>query len=324
MFSEIKQSSITLLFLGAFLVGFAFWFNVSIRAAEMPGGKIIFSLRDGEGFKDVADELERAHAVRSALAAKIYFVFSGAARRLQPGKYLLVSGVSTGEIARILSGGARQEMKVTIPEGSSIYDIDEILSKNYVVKSGEFLSYINQSTTTLEGRLFPDTYKFFIESAPSEVARKMLSNFDLKAKPLLPGDEAKANDTLVLASILEKEVRTPEDQRMAAGILLKRLKVGMPLQVDAAICYIKRQRGGDSCYPLTSVDFQVKSPYNTYLNKGLPPHPIGNPGQSAIAAALDPTRSAYWFYLSDPATGKTIWSESLDKHSGNRVQYLQK
>jgi UPF0755 protein len=129
----------------------------------------------------------------------------------------------------------------------------------------------------------------------------------------------------VLASLVEREVPLAEDQRRVAGILEKRLAVGMPLQVDATICHIKKIRAGSSvgCYPLSPLDFAVDSPYNTYLHMGLPPQPIGNPGIQAIMAVLDPLPSRYWYYLSDPATGKTVWSETLDEQEANRVKYLK-
>ena len=101
---------------------------------------------------------------------------------------------------------------------------------------------------------------------------------------------------------------------------MKRLKLGMTLQVDAAVCYLKARNG--RCYPLGKNDFAVDSLYNTYLYRGLPPAPIANPGLSAINAALNPAPSSYIYYLSDPKTGKTVFSETLEEHNENRRKYL--
>jgi UPF0755 protein len=157
------------------------------------------------------------------------------------------------------------------------------------------------------------------------VVGEFTDNFNVKALPLLNADSKNAQRDLILASILEKEVPSSTDQKLIAGILLKRLAAGMPLDVDATVCYAKLLENPSpaaSCYPLTALDFKIDSPYNTYLYRGLPPGPIGNPGVSAIVAAIDPVSSPYWYYLSDPKTGKTIFAKTLDEQTQNRVKYL--
>ncbi|MGB9608998.1 MAG: endolytic transglycosylase MltG, partial [Minisyncoccia bacterium] len=131
--------------------------------------------------------------------------------------------------------------------------------------------------------------------------------------------------TLILASMLEKEAPFFEDQKIIAGILLKRLKLNMPLQVDATICYIKilKNKGSISCLPLNPLDFKINSPYNTYTNKGLPSAPISNPSVQAVLAALNPVESKYLYYLSDPKTKKTIFSQTLKEHNQNILKYLK-
>ena len=116
------------------------------------------------------------------------------------------------------------------------------------------------------------------------------------------------------------------DQEIVAGIILKRLAEGIPLDIDATVCYAKllgRPTSTAQACSLSPLDFKIESPYNTYLYKGLPPGPIGNPGTSAITAALHPQSSPYLYYLSDPATGKTIFAKTLDEQNQNRVKYLE-
>ena len=155
------------------------------------------------------------------------------------------------------------------------------------------------------------------DSTTSTVITTLLNNFNVKALPQFsPKDDI--YKTLVLASILEREVIGLEDKKIVAGILLKRLGSGWPLQADATICYVKP----GVCHPITTLDLKIDSPYNTYLYKGLPPTPIGNPGTESIEAALHPKTSPYWFYITDPKTRKTIFARTLDEHTANRVKFL--
>jgi len=185
----------------------------------------------------------------------------------------------------------------------------------------------------LEGFLLPDTYIFFLGSDPDLVVKKFLDNFELKALPRitqlvelrgLPFFENSSNILKIinLASLLEKEIPDTKEQQIAAGILMKRLAVGMPLQVDAALVYGKCFGKFLDCPPLREEDYKIKSPYNTYLYGGLPKTPICNPGLKAIKAALNPQKSDYWYYLSDPKTKKTVFSKTLDEHNKNRAEYL--
>ena len=123
-----------------------------------------------------------------------------------------------------------------------------------------------------------------------------------------------------MASILEKEVQTEIDKRMVADILWRRLKEGIPLQVDASICYAQNQ-SFDDCQ-LIAKAFKIDSPYNTYLYKGLPPAPICNPGLESIKAALNPLPNQSWYYLTDRKTGKTIYSKTYEEHLKMRQKYL--
>jgi UPF0755 protein len=214
---------------------------------------------------------------------------------------------------------------VRVPEGASVYQVDQILAEAGVLPAGTFLLFSRTLSSEVEGHLFPDTYRFYKNSSPGEVLKKMRDNFAAKAQPILDRDRPHIRENLILASILEKEVPEYEDRQIVAGIMQKRLEADMLLQADATLCYMKYEKAGAfvPCTPITSADLKTKSPYNTYLSKGLPPGPIGSPGLEAIKAAQDPKESPYWYYLSDPKTGKTIFSKTLDEHTRNRVKYLQ-
>ena len=121
-----------------------------------------------------------------------------------------------------------------------------------------------------------------------------------------------------MASLIEKEVKTPEDKKIVSGILWKRLENSIPLQVDATISYITGKKGDSVSIEETKID----SPYNTYKYKGLPLGPISNPGLESIIASIYPENSDYWYYLSTPE-GKTIFSKTLEEHNIAKAKYLK-
>lgn len=301
-----------------------FYFGLVLLPVSSVPEILEFKVSPGDGFSEIARRLEEKKIIRSASAFRVVSFISGSATRLKPGNYFLSTASSTPEIISKLVNGARREVEVQIPDGASVYLIDKILSDSGVLSQGEFISYIFSLSQRAEGKLFPDTYRFFIKSSPEKVFEKMQTNFREKALPVLAAEPKKIEENLILASLLEKEVPDSYERRIVAGILKKRLAQEMRLEVDATICYVKQRLNASyvPCYPLTESDFKIESPYNTYLNKGLPPGPIGSPGLDAIQAAMNPLESDYWFYLSDPKTKKTIFSRTLDEHSRNRVKYL--
>lgn len=219
---------------------------------------------------------------------------------------------------------------VTIPPGSTIYDIDRILAGADVLPRGGFIAAVTAdeandgaATSSLEGHLFPDTYNFYINANATSVIQKFLGNFNVKVGAA--ASEPVSEDDLIIASMVQKEVASSTDMAIVAGIFEKRLAAGDYLNIDATICYAKQVAAPTStapCDPITASDLKIDSPYNTYLHKGLPPTPIGNPGLAAINATLDPQASPYWYYLSDPATGATIYAKTLQQQEANQKKYL--
>lgn len=295
----------------------------------------MFIISQGEGPKAIARRLKENNFISS----EFLFVFDvwerNAAKSLQAGKYLLSPSMSIREIVNAVVSGkvSRDEISVTIPEGFTVSDIGSR------IKAGEFsehpdiskfkiMDFQNQfdflksapPNATLEGYLFPDTYFLKKESFAKEIMEKMLANFgdklsaDLRAEIARQGKNV--NEIIIMASIIEKEVRTEEDMKIVSGILWKRLGIGMPLQADATVVYAVGRN------QLTYDDLKINSPYNTYAYKGLPKGPISNPGLQAIKAAVYPTRSEYFYYLSKPS-GETVFSRTLDEHNAAKSKYLK-
>jgi UPF0755 protein len=316
------------------IIAAAGWFFFSLDPVNATAGSVatpsmVFHVNAGDGFRQVAQNLYAAHLIRSPLAFEIFSLVDGHAFALKPGWYRLKPSMDTPQIVTAFFNGGAEEATVVIPEGSNMYDIDRILSNALVIRPGALIDFA--TAHNLEGRLFPDTYQFYTNDNVAAAAKEMTDDFNAKAMPLLAADPATASaaneeQTLIIASIVQKEVPSQSDEELVAGIILKRLAAGMPLDIDATICYAKLLAAPTStahACALSVLDFKINSPYNTYLYKGLPPGPIGNPGTSAITAALHPQSSPYFYYLSDPATGKTIFAKTLDEQNQNRVKYLE-
>ncbi len=308
------------------ILGFFFYEN-ELRPVSAQGGNTqpySFEVKSGEGFREIVGDLKTENLIRSRTAFYALSFFTGSVSKLKPGVYQLRDTMSSGEIMDELVSGSHREVTITILEGASVYDIDKLLSGAGVLTPGSLAALNKQEN--IEGTLFPDTYKFFADSDARDALKKFEDNFGIKAAPLLAADRKNWGSNLILASIVQKEVPNRNDEEIVAGILGKRLAAKMPLQVDATICYIKEAvspSGGGNCYPLSPLDFKIDSAYNTYLYGGLPPGPIGNPGVVAIQAVLHSKSSPYWFYLSDPKTGKTMFARTLDEQSRNKAIYLK-
>ena len=204
-------------------------------------------------------------------------------------------------------------VKVTVREGMTAPEITALLHRAYVLKEEDVLP--DQS----EGYYFPDTYEFFVLGGVDAVVKKFTDNFNRKVLPLIPADKD-PREVLIIASMIEKEADNFDDRRLISDVLWKRLEVGMGLQVDSTICYIKKPK---KCLPIQKSDLQIDSLYNTYLYRGLPPGPISNPGRNAIIASINPKSSPYFFYLSDPQTNRTHLATTFYEHINNINKYLR-
>ena len=280
----------------------------------------------GQGFLTVAKALDAAHLLRSRLIFEMAAFLSGSAFHVQTGTYRFSPAMSSEVILHELSNGA-PGITVTIPEGSTMYQIDKTLADAGIINRGDLIHFTADGD--LEGKLFPDTYQFFEGSDIQSVVQKFLDNFNAKAASLLVADPEYKEQNLILASVVQKEASNPSDESMIAGIIKKRMADGMRLQIDATACYAEQIVMPSSivdCSTLTRVDFSSNSPYNsaynTYLHAGLPPGPIGNPGIQAITAALRPASSSYLYYISDPATGKIYYASTLAEQNANIKKYI--
>ena len=258
--------------------------------------------------------------------------------------------MTTIEVVETISDANNSEAVITIQEGLRVIDIDQKLAelelapegafkeavKNFNTEDYEYYPFLDQAHLTspitnpnentilleypLEGYLYPDTY--FLEPSNFTVTSliyKCLNNFKNKIETETPNILIQSQHTLheitTMASILEKEVRGFEDQQIVAGILWKRLNSGWRLDADATLLYTKEDN------KITKADLESNNPYNTRKLLGLPPGPIGNPSIQSIKAASNPTKTNYWFYLTDK-DGNVIYATSNEQHNVNKARYL--
>ncbi len=294
-----------------------------------------FLIKEGEGLKQVSKNLKEEGFVKTELPFYVYVLLKGKAGDLKPGTYPISSEDSIFSLADRIVQGKSYKIKVTIPEGFRLKEIQERLLENKVLKEPDleklkvknfvsefgFLESAPQEFS-LEGFLFPQTYFFDPDMETHEVVRVFLKTFEQNLSQELKEDiEEKGRsifEIITMASLIEKEVRTMEDKKLVSGVLWKRLGINMPLQVDATVIYITGKR--TTVVPIS--DTQIDSPYNTYKYTGLPIGPISNPGLESILAALYPKSSDYWYYLSTPE-GDTIFSKTLQEHNLAKAKYLR-
>ena len=301
-------------------------------------GQKNFIIAKGESSGLVAAHLKEQGIIKNELIFKLYVRLRGWQNDIQAGDYVFEADSVFGVAQKLVQGKAANERDLRFIEGWTASDMaDYLIAQKIISNRDEFLNETRDAkkwqdkfqfikdagAINLEGFLFPDTYRVFKTATPEEIVTRALENFNNKMTSALL-TEIKANgrnfyDTLKMASIIEAEVIGDEDRKIAAGILWKRLDTGMALQVDSSLKYVIGKKGSAS---LTLAELKIDSLYNTYKYRGLPPTPIGNPGLSAIRAAVYPKNSEFWFYLTTKE-GETIFSKNLDDHNAAIRKYLK-
>ncbi|MDP2736356.1 MAG: endolytic transglycosylase MltG [bacterium] len=319
---------------------FLYWQNLN-SPVNTNGQEQVFIVNKGETIKQVAKNLR----INNLISSEFYFKYEiGSDNNIKAGEYLISPKFTTREIIKMLTLGdaVSEEKSIRIIEGWNNKDIGAYLEKNNIISAKDFLSlakaplsqwkfsflkpdFLNDAPKEvgLEGYLFPDTYRIFNDTTAEGVINKMLVNFDKKLTPGIREEIKKQNKTIfeivTMASIIEKEVRSTDDMKIVSGIFWNRIKNGQGLESCATLAYIL----GVNKPQYSVEDTKIDSPYNTYKYRGLPPGPIANPGFNAINAAVYPENTNYNYFLSDPATGTTIYGRTLDEHNLNKYKYLK-
>lgn len=320
------------------------WFlgNIFLETENASSPGVVFSIHEGQGLAETALSLQKDGVVKSRVAFEILALLTGKQAKIKAGDYVFPEKISPWQVLDIISNGGNAKKRIIL-EGWTIKEIAEFLEKNGLFSRAAFMKATNSQSAaallpefyflselpanaTLEGFLFPDSYEFSKKESAEAVVKKMLSNFnqkvlqnnDIKIGSEVGTERPSLYETLIMASLIEREVKTKEDKQVVAGILWKRLQNDWPLQVDATLVYALGKPGSQ----LVQSDKEIDSPYNTYKHKGLPPTPICNPGLDSIQAAIEHQPSPYWYYISKP-DGATVFSKTLEEHNIARAKYLR-
>ena len=297
----------------------------STGSAAKGDAVIYLTVKSGMSAGDIGDELVR----KGILDHKFLFLWevrrTNAAASFKAGMYAMKPGMTTDEVLEKLTFGETTAARFTIPEGFGVREIAKRLSEEGLVNEEEFLEkartfvpylYIEEKPEirfACEGFLFPDTYELHEDADVESILNMMAKDFDERFTPDLRARAKKMNLTIfevvTLASLVEKEARYEEDRPIIAQVFFKRLALGMPLQSDTTIQYLRDTPKED----LSLEDTKADSPYNTYRVRGLPPGPIASPGMAAIRAVLYPANTDYLYFVAD-RQGHNHYSTNYAEH----------
>jgi len=312
---------------------------------EQPAGSdpapIEFEIQPGETLSAIANRLFQLGLINDAELFRRYLQYNQLDQGIEAGKFTLNQTMTIPIVAQALQKGTRDELTVTVPEGKRIEEVAQIVSGQVAqVDAAEFAALARNlslwktqfpflsdvpDTGSLEGFLFPDTYRLPLETDARDLIERMLTNFDRQVTPQMRADAQAAGrslwDVIRLASIVEREAVVADERPLIANVYLNRLEQGWALDADPTIQYaLGESREPGNWWPnLTLEDYQgVVLPYNTYLNPGLPPGPIANPGLSSIRAVIYPQPSDYFFFRAACSQdGTHQFARTLEEQAAN-------
>jgi len=302
-------------------------FYIYLKRYPINNKTVIIKIPKNSTAKIISYLLEDKKIVPAHNIFYILVKLTGNEKNLKSGEYKFDKGLSYFDILDILAKGKIYLYKVLIPEGLNIYEIAEILEKKEVIRDKnkfvEFCfdkrrikNFLNNGFS-MEGYLFPDTYRFYKNEDAEKIVKTMNNNFIKKVIPEIKKSNTylTLNEIIILSSIIQKETYKKSEMPLIASVFFNRLKKGMKLQSDPTVIYgiWKKFKGY-----LTKKDLKKYTVYNTYLNYGLPPTPIGNPGLSAIKSVLNPAKTDFLYFVS---TGKG--SHSFSKTYKEHRRYIR-
>ena len=317
------------------------WLGWALTQPVTPSGQTFVLLHPGYSTRRIATELQSAGVIRSADAFVVWHYLHHK-RSLKAGEYLFDTSATAVDVHRRLVRGDVYFHTVVIPEGFNMFDIAQAVQNAGLGSSEEFLKVATSDTAliadlapdakTLEGFLFPNTYEFTRMQSMEEIAGAMVKQFRQVAKEIGLITDAKMTDvkdsdaqrddvqqTVILASIIEKETAAPEERPLVASVYYNRMARHGLLQADPSVIYAELLQGSYTG-ALHHADMQFNSAYNTYTHPGLPPGPIGNPGKTSLEAAMHPAETDYLYFVSN-GNGHHRFARNLEEHNKNVAAY---
>jgi UPF0755 protein len=309
------------------------WYCIEKPYGVIPAEGVYVDIPHGASRRSAAHVLENSGVIRDSFAFELY-ARRHPKRTLQAGQYFFDHPLSGKEVFWKLANGEVYENPFTVREGETIFDIAHDLEAAKFMPADEFLKAAQDPSPvkdlfpdakTLEGFLFPATYNLPKHAAATELTGMMVRKFREALASVMPNqagssDPATSFGSIVtLASLVERETPKPDERPLVAGVFTNRLNKNMPLQCDPTVIYALEQ---DGLYKgtLTLKDLRIESPYNTYVNKGLPPGPIGNPGEVALRSAVHPAETTYLYFVANTKGGH-FFASTLAEHNENVAKY---
>ncbi|OGJ55228.1 hypothetical protein A3D11_01095 [Candidatus Peribacteria bacterium RIFCSPHIGHO2_02_FULL_49_16] len=324
-------------------IGSYFWYTHALGPVNKVDAKREqITIEKGMSVESITQLLAEKNMIRSPTAFKLSIAFNGLGSNLQAGTFIFDQSMNASEVLDLLATGKSKEIRITIPEGFTVKDIDALLAEEKLSQPGDvldcarvcdfssfdFLPFEKREEFAergglLEGYLFADTYyvepsnfvsKFFLERMLGEFRTQVVHSFhrDIEAS------NRSLHEIITMAALIEKETRTNDERAMVSGILWKRFDEGMGLGVDATVRYIQDKKTG----VLTTMDLNTNSPYNLRKFAGLTPGPIASAGLQSIKAALFPKASQYWYYMHG-WDGVIRYAKTNEEHNINKYKYLR-
>jgi UPF0755 protein len=310
-------------------------------AAKPPAGmagESLFTVERGENAQSVAQSLEKKGLIRSALAFKLLTRIDGAGASLKAGTYRITAGMGAREILGQFVSGKQALVRVTVPEGYTLGQVAALFDRLGLAKKEDFLAAARDPAiladlgipaSSAEGYLFPDTYLFPLSFTAEGALRSMVAAFRERLA-LIPESAAlspsELQQRIILASIVEREYKDPDEAPLMASVFYNRLKIKMALESCATVVYVITEHLGKP-HPevIYDRDLKLDDPYNTYRHRDLPPGPISNPGMTALKAAFYPASTKYlYFRVVDAEAGRHHFSTTLEEHIKAGSLYIKK
>ncbi len=314
------------------LLGAGSW-SCHSRAYQGYSGSIIVTIEPGASSYQISKLMEERGAVESRWSLWVRYALNRSAK-FKAGEYSFDRPMTPAEVYTKLVRGDIVLYTLTVPEGSDRFDTAAIVARSLGIDEATFLRAtengaaihdLDPKAETLEGYLFPETYRFPRNTTAQQVVARMLGQFRrVLQKHLTPGQPMtpdQLREVITLASLVEKETPSPDERPLVAGVFKRRLKLGMPLQCDPTVIYAARLRGR-ATGPIKLSDLNYDSPYNTYRHPGLPPGPIASPGEASIRAALQPADTDMLYFVSNDQGGH-LFSRTLAEHNVKVARYRQ-
>ncbi len=318
---------IVLFLAGAGLLGVYYYVNYIPSVPE----NTVIDIPKGEGLRKISSALEDAGVIIDDRLFILYVMGKGWQQRLKAGEYVFEKGSTMSRVARKIADGDVLLHKVTIPEGLTVREIADLLDNSGVLNGEEFMDVIRNNKeilsrlpgrplTGFEGYMFPDTYTYTKGVTSEEFVGMMIDRFNAvyeSLEDMKEGVNLTDNEIITLASIIEEETGSVSERPLISAVFHNRLKIGMRLESDPTVIY---GMGDDFDGNLTKRDLRTETKYNTYLNAGLPPGPIANPGKDSIIAVLNPARVNYLYFVSR-GDGTHQFSSNYKDHQRAVIKY---